>query len=174
MKRGFTLVELSIVLVIIGLLIGGVLAAQTMVGASKLQSTIRTIEQFEISARNFNNSFKSIPGDSDKFSPQGNNNNVIETHSHMYQFLTGWQESLNFFRHLTLAGYTKENFIVYTGSNNFNGDFTGLAPKLAMGEKCYLTPYTMAAAQSNKDLGNSWAIAAGTTDGITKCLRHFG
>lgn len=36
MKRGFTLVELSIVLVIIGLLVGGILAAQSMISTAKL------------------------------------------------------------------------------------------------------------------------------------------
>lgn len=62
-RKGFTLVELSIVLVIIGLLIGGILVAQSMIGTAKLQSGVRQLGQFDASIANFYTKFNTIPGD---------------------------------------------------------------------------------------------------------------
>ena len=82
MKNGFTLVELSIVLVIIGLLIGGILVGQSLVDSAKLKSFISQIQQFDIAVNNFKQKFKGLPGDSSKFNGScgGNylNNSIIE------------------------------------------------------------------------------------------------
>jgi len=75
MRKGFTLVELSIVLVIIGLLIGGILVAQSMIQTSKLEMTIRQLSQYDAAFANFITKYNQIPGDSNKFNPAGNNNN---------------------------------------------------------------------------------------------------
>ena len=71
MKKGFTLVELAIVLVIIGLLIGGILAAQSMIQTARLQAQIRQINEFDIAVSNFVTKYNSIPGDSLLISPNG-------------------------------------------------------------------------------------------------------
>lgn len=52
-KKGFTLVELAIVLVIIGLLIGGILVAQSMIGTSKITAAISQIQQFDAGVESF-------------------------------------------------------------------------------------------------------------------------
>ena len=62
-KRGFTLVELSIVLVIVGLLIGGILVAQSMVQTAKAQRLVKEISQYDIAIRLFKERFNAIPGD---------------------------------------------------------------------------------------------------------------
>jgi prepilin-type N-terminal cleavage/methylation domain-containing protein len=75
MKQGFTLVELSIVLVIIGLLIGGILVAQSMIDTSKIEAQVRQIGQFDSAVANFVTKYNSLPGDSPQFG--GNGTGVI-------------------------------------------------------------------------------------------------
>lgn len=64
MKQGFTLVELSIVLVIIGLLIGGILVGQSLIESVKINSQIQQVQQFQIMVRNFKDKYAQLPGDS--------------------------------------------------------------------------------------------------------------
>ena len=61
--RGFTLVELSIVLVIVGLIIGGILAAKSMINTSKMVKIISLAEQYKTAARNFRTTYNYWPGD---------------------------------------------------------------------------------------------------------------
>jgi len=74
MKKGFTLVELSIVLVIIGLLVGGILVGQSLINSAKTQAQIRQIQQFDIAVTQFKAKFKFLPGDSPKFPSDGDGN----------------------------------------------------------------------------------------------------
>ena len=64
MKKGFTLVELSIVLVIIGLLIGGILVGQSLIESAKTTATLQQLSQFDIAVSNFSTKYKQLPGDS--------------------------------------------------------------------------------------------------------------
>ncbi len=69
-KHGFTLVELSIVLVIIGLLIGGILVAQSMVKTAKVQATIKQLSQFDVANTNFTTKYGQLAGDDTLFPRQ--------------------------------------------------------------------------------------------------------
>ena len=62
-QAGFTLVELSIVLVIIGLIVGGVLAGQDMIRAAEIRSTISQIEKYNTAVNTFRDKYGNIPGD---------------------------------------------------------------------------------------------------------------
>jgi len=83
-KRGFTLVELSIVIVVIGLLIGGILGAQSMVQTAKLNGAMRVLSQYEIAVSNFKTKFSQLPGDDtlfpDALGNVGNNDGLIGEH----------------------------------------------------------------------------------------------
>lgn len=63
MRKGFTLVELSIVLVIIGLLIGGILVGQSLIDSAKINAQIRQLKQYDIAISLFKNKYKKLPGD---------------------------------------------------------------------------------------------------------------
>lgn len=62
-NRGFTLVEVSIVLVIIGLLIGGILVGKNLIRSSEIRSVGSDVEQYKAAVLLFTDQFKAMPGD---------------------------------------------------------------------------------------------------------------
>lgn len=62
-QQGFTLVELAIVLVIIGLIVGGVLVGQDLIKAATVRSTLGDIEKYNAAATTFRNKYSGLPGD---------------------------------------------------------------------------------------------------------------
>lgn len=83
MKRGFTLIEISIVLIIIGLIVGGILVARSMSDTARLQNTVSELSQYDVATSDFRNKFKYYPGDAPGFafegsSNHGNGNGLIE------------------------------------------------------------------------------------------------
>lgn len=61
--RGFTLIELSIVLVIIGLVVGGVLVGREMIRSAELRSVISELENFKAATMAFKGKYAALPGD---------------------------------------------------------------------------------------------------------------
>jgi prepilin-type N-terminal cleavage/methylation domain-containing protein len=61
--RGFTLIELSIVLVIIGLVVGGILVGQGLINAAALRAQITQIEKYNTAANTFREKYGYLPGD---------------------------------------------------------------------------------------------------------------
>lgn len=62
-ERGFTLVELSIVLVIIGLLIGAVLKGQELIDSARLKSQQTQMQSYITAHGIFRDRYNAIPGD---------------------------------------------------------------------------------------------------------------
>jgi prepilin-type N-terminal cleavage/methylation domain-containing protein len=131
-NSGFTLVELAIVLVIIGLLVGGVLVGQDLIKAAEIRATASDIERYNTGAASFRTKYAaSVPGDilattaADGGLPYGDGNNgegdgdgVLENNTTTVTGFGG--ENLLFWRHLSVAQMIPFGSNTYTSAAGTN------------------------------------------------------
>lgn len=104
---GFTLIELSIVLVVIGLLTGGILTARSLIHSSQIRAQIQQIQQFDIALNNFYQKYNCIPGDCNFTtvgSPthSGDNDGLLEDEGGTVPPERFWNENYLFFPMLSM------------------------------------------------------------------------
>ena len=63
MQKGFTLVEIAIVLVIIGLLLGGILKGQEMITQAKIKNVISDFSGISAAYHGYQDRYRAVPGD---------------------------------------------------------------------------------------------------------------
>lgn len=62
-RSGFSLVELSIVLVILGLLTGGILTGQNLIRAAELRGLVTEFQKYQTAIQTFRSKYFALPGD---------------------------------------------------------------------------------------------------------------
>jgi len=62
-QTGFTLVEIAIVLVIIGLLLGGILKGQEMITQAKIKNVVNDFNGITAAVNSYQDRYKAVPGD---------------------------------------------------------------------------------------------------------------
>jgi prepilin-type N-terminal cleavage/methylation domain-containing protein len=138
--KGFTLIELSIVLVIIGLIVGGVLVGRDLINAAEVRATIAQIEKYQTAVNTFRAKYGFLPGDLNaaaatqfgftargSFAGQGDGNGLIEgVQANATNRNTGLSpfsgEAEMFWVDLTTANGLKVNMV--DGSFNVNNMLT--------------------------------------------------
>jgi prepilin-type N-terminal cleavage/methylation domain-containing protein len=89
-QKGFTLVEIAIVLVIIGLLIGGVLKGESMIHNAKVKRLVNDFEGLRAAVITYQDRFGMYPGDeSDTNTPTGDTNNG--NNDGLFNETSGWE-----------------------------------------------------------------------------------
>jgi prepilin-type N-terminal cleavage/methylation domain-containing protein len=132
--RGFTLIELSIVLVIIGLIVGGILVGRDLINSAAIKSQVSQLQQFDTAVNTFRDKYGALPGDIGPAAAaqfgfvarsgipgSGDNNGVIEGQCYGCPTPTyGWDEDgepLFFWEDLSAAKLIKGTFNTATDAD---------------------------------------------------------
>ena len=109
--KGFTLVELSMVLVVISLLIGGILVGQDLIRAATIRSEVSTMEKIQSAINTFRGKYNCVPGDCVNavdfgLGPNGNGDGVVQ----LYDVPSSSAESMYFWTHLSAGNLIPGRF----------------------------------------------------------------
>ncbi|MFT3760911.1 prepilin-type N-terminal cleavage/methylation domain-containing protein [Thauera sp.] len=111
-QTGFTLVEIAVVLLIIGLLLGGVLKGQELIDSAKVKNLAQDFRSLPTLVHAYQDRFRALPGDDasarlhlcpggDECTSPGNGNGLIDGNWDD----TGASDSFRFWQHVRLAGF---------------------------------------------------------------------
>jgi prepilin-type N-terminal cleavage/methylation domain-containing protein len=120
-EAGFTLVEIAIVLVIIGLLLGGILKGQEMITQAKIKNIVNDFNGITVAVTSYQDRYRALPGDDQNATTRwttqnpgkGNGDGVIAlTNKYKDNDTSGTggappntAESNLFWQHLRIAGF---------------------------------------------------------------------
>jgi prepilin-type N-terminal cleavage/methylation domain-containing protein len=127
-QSGFTLVEIAIVLVIIGLLLGGILKGQEMITQAKIKNVIADFSGVSAAYHGYQDRYRAIPGDDPGAAKRwttgpavaGDGNGALNGTYNQACPDTATEESCHFWDHLRRAGFVsgtglKQPFNAVTG-----------------------------------------------------------
>lgn len=114
-QSGFTLIEIAIVLVIIGLLLGGILKGQELINSARVKNLATDFRNIPVFIYGYQDKFKALPGDDSAASTHAadatnastpgaaadRGNGVIDG---AWNSITSTDESYLFWQHVRLAG----------------------------------------------------------------------
>ena len=187
-QRGFSLVELAIVLVIIGLVAGATVVSKSLIRTARIRTILTDYENYTTAAKNFRTKYSSIPGDmpdaisvwgaqhatpatcattasTNALTCNGDGNGIIS-------YSTGSQENFRFWQHLASAGVLDGRYTGVTASGSaYNADPGTNAPKGRLANSGWsaanATNYVGDTEAYELDFGNYLLFGAATATSVT-------
>ena len=143
-QSGFTLVEIAIVLVIIGLLLGGILKGQELINSAKVKNVANDFRTIQTYVYGYQDKYRALPGDdpaadthlasSGITAAKGNGNGIIEG---MWNSCVAASEAMMFWQHVRAAGLAPGGTTLPTSA----GECEDFLPKNAFGGKVGYASY---------------------------------
>lgn len=134
--RGFTLVEVAIVLVIIGLLLGGILRGQELIKSARVRNLANQNSGIQAAYFGFLDRYQRKPGDWQQVNAVQSIPGVTTGGNGDGQINDGWEEALAVWEHLSRAEFIQG---LYTGGTAAPAaDSTDKAPSNAFGGLAFL------------------------------------
>lgn len=173
--QGFSLVELSIVLVIIGLLVGGVLTGQSLIHSAELRSITSEYERFKTAANTFHDQYLGLPGDlsnANSFWAAAANGDG-NRHLDQAPAVSVAGERYGFWQQLALAGMIEGTYTGLATATNVNDAVPGTnVPRAKYTNAGWSISYTGVIDTTNlswfaRDYGNQLYFGAKTASGFT-------
>jgi prepilin-type N-terminal cleavage/methylation domain-containing protein len=160
-QQGFTLIELSIVLVIIGLMVGGVLVGRDLIAAAQVRAQVTQIERYNTAANTFFGKYGYLPGDIPDplassvglqargiYAGEGDGNGILQGvdgngPGQNWGQVEGAGETVMFWRDLSFAGLIDGTFNTASSTtppgSNVTGTSVGLyLPQAKIGQGNYI------------------------------------
>jgi prepilin-type N-terminal cleavage/methylation domain-containing protein len=134
LHRGFTLIELSLVLVIIGLIVTGILVGRDLIHIAQIRRTVAQADNLRTAIRTFQLKYGQLPGDTNHATDfwaganNGNNDGVID----------GSREAADLFHHLLLANLVAGRFVA--APLPFGPDLNNVYPMAPIDSQIYALP----------------------------------
>jgi|GEM_PF-980226 len=150
MKRtlGFTLLEMSVVIVVIGLVVGGVVVGRNLIDNARINGTISQLDKYRAASSIFENKYNYLPGDIPSTVMQkvgipfctigtcwqvgyGDGNGVISSARN--------SEATNFWMHLSYDGLIEGQYkyLARNEDTNTSGKISDYLPQAKLGENLY-------------------------------------
>lgn len=131
-QKGFTLVEIAIVLVIIGLLLGGVLKGQELITQAKIKNVANDLNGMAAAIYGYQDRYKKFPGDDDQAESRwtspatknGNGNGAVGGSVKALLECASTDKDLEncrFWQHLRLAGFVAGDSATTNAPQNATG-----------------------------------------------------
>ena len=121
-QTGFTLIELAIVLVIIGLLLGGVLKGQELINSAKVKNMASDFKNIQVYIYGYQDKYRALPGDDTNVASHLSGSGTVPTAGTGGTLgngviqgawdAVGTEESAVFWQHVRLAGLAPGSTVV--------------------------------------------------------------